>query len=126
MIRSQSIFEIAGAVRSGKVKAVDLAQAVVADIAARNSKYVCFTRILNDSAIADARAIDRKVESGIDPGPLAGVPFAVKDLYDIAGLPTTAGAKICTLTGNWMFQAAPWVHRTPSRDAPQAGTPGIR
>lgn len=94
MIRSQSIFEIAGAVRSGKVKAVDLAQAVVADIAARNSKYVCFTRILNDSAIADARAIDRKVESGIDPGPLAGVPFAVKDLYDIAGLPTTAGAKM--------------------------------
>lgn len=94
MIHSASIVDIALAVRSGTVKSVDLAHQTLEDIAKRNGDTHSFTRVLGDSAIAAALEIDRKVAKGIDPGPLAGVPFGAKDLYDIAGLPTTAGAKM--------------------------------
>ena len=94
MTPSASISEIASKVRSGQIKAVDLARNTLDDIARRNDTYCCFTRVLTDRALADAQAIDEKVQKGFDPGPLAGVPFAVKDLYDVAGLPTTAGAKM--------------------------------
>lgn len=94
MIHSASILDIANAVRSGTVKSVDLTNATLEDISARNSDTNSFTRVLAESAIEAALEVDRKVANGIDPGPLAGVPFAAKDLYDIAGLPTTAGAKM--------------------------------
>jgi len=94
VIHSASILDIANAVRSGTVKSVDLTNATLEDISARNSDTNSFTRVLAESAIEAALEVDRKVANGIDPGPLAGVPFAAKDLYDIAGLPTTAGAKM--------------------------------
>lgn len=94
MIHSASILDIANAVRSGTVKSVDLANAALEDISARNSATNSFTRVLTESAIEAAFEVDRKVANGIDPGPLAGVPFGAKDLYDIAGFPTTAGAKM--------------------------------
>lgn len=85
---------MAKSVRTGKVKSAELTKSVLDDIASRNSEYVCFTRVLAAQAMAAAQAVDNQVASGIDPGPLAGVPFAVKDLYDVAGLPTTAGAQM--------------------------------
>ncbi len=94
MIQSSSIYEIASAVRTGKIKSTDIAKAVIADIAKRNVDYNCFTRVLADESAAASLAVDQQVANGIDPGPLAGVPFAVKDLVDIAGLPTTAGARM--------------------------------
>jgi len=54
----------------------------------------CFTAVLREDALADADAIDARIAAGEDPGPLAGVPFAVKNLFDIAGLVTLAGSKI--------------------------------
>jgi aspartyl-tRNA(Asn)/glutamyl-tRNA(Gln) amidotransferase subunit A len=53
-----------------------------------------FTAVLADRALARAAAIDKAVASGQRPGPLAGVPFAVKNLIDVAGLATVAGSKI--------------------------------
>lgn len=50
------------------------------------------TVILEERALAQAARVDALVASGRDPGPLAGVPFGVKDLFDVAGLPTTVGA----------------------------------
>ncbi len=94
MIHLDSLIEIADGVRSGAMKAVDLTKAVIEDVSQRNRDYVCFTRVLADEAMAAARVVDQQVANGVDPGPLAGVPFAVKDLYDVAGLPTTAGAKM--------------------------------
>ena len=85
---------MAKSVRTGKIKSADLMKSVLDNIARRNSDYVCFTRVLAAQAMAAAQAVDNQVAAGIDPGPLAGVPFAVKDLYDVAGLPTTAGAKM--------------------------------
>ena len=94
MTLSDSIIDIAKSVRTGAIKSTAITKSVLDDIARRNSDYVCFTRVLAEQAMAAAAAIDQQVASGIDPGPLAGVPFAVKDLYDVAGLSTTAGAKM--------------------------------
>ncbi len=94
MISPVSLIELAKGVRCGALKAIDLAEGVIRDVAHRNRDYLCFTRVLVDEAVVAARAVDQQVANGIDPGPLAGVPFAVKDLYDVAGLPTTAGAKM--------------------------------
>ena len=55
---------------------------------------ICFTKVLKESALKAAVAIDAAIAAGEDPGLLAGVPFAVKDLFDVEGLPTTAGSTI--------------------------------
>jgi 1-carboxybiuret hydrolase len=74
------------------------AQKIVEDALARihklDRKLNCFTAVVADRARNQSRAIDRAQKEGIPPGPLAGVPFAVKNLFDIAGLPTLAGSKI--------------------------------
>jgi AtzE family amidohydrolase len=53
-----------------------------------------FTAVFAERALARAEAIDAAVASGTDPGPMAGVPFAVKNLFDVAGVVTRAGAKV--------------------------------
>ncbi|QDL11601.1 AtzE family amidohydrolase [Brasilonema octagenarum UFV-E1] len=85
---------IAAAVREGKVSAVEVTKAALQRIAARDNELNCFTTITADTASRDAERIDREIAQGKNPGCLAGVPFAVKNLFDIAGLTTLAGAKI--------------------------------
>ena len=85
---------IAGAVRSGAVSAVEVAEATLARIAARDPALNSFTATTRVRALADARAVDAALARGGDTGPLAGAPFAVKSLFDIAGLVTIAGSKI--------------------------------
>ena len=74
--------------RSGAVSAVEVAEAALARIAARDPALNSFTAVTADRALADARAIDAAIARGDDPGPLAGAPFAVKNLFDVAGLVT--------------------------------------
>ncbi|MBE9006191.1 AtzE family amidohydrolase [Fortiea sp. LEGE XX443] len=85
---------IATAVRRGKVSAVEVTQAVLAKIATRDHELNCFTTVTTETALADAARIDREIAQGNHPGLLAGVPFAVKNLFDIAGVTTLAGSKI--------------------------------
>ncbi|WP_414586343.1 AtzE family amidohydrolase [Scytonema sp. PCC 10023] len=85
---------IATAVREGKVSAVEVAKAALQRIAARDNEFNCFTTVTAETALADAERIDGEIAQGKNPGLLAGVPFAVKNLFDIAGLTTLAGAKI--------------------------------
>lgn len=87
-------FALATAVRSGEITAKTVCQKVLQDIEQRNSQLNCFTEVLAESAIATAEQIDAQIAQGNDPGPLAGVPFGVKNLFDIAGLTTLAGSKI--------------------------------
>ncbi|QJU56804.1 AtzE family amidohydrolase [Sphingomonas sp. AP4-R1] len=84
-----SIAAIAADVRAGKRKAVDIAREALDRL--RADPCVAVTRILSERALAEAEAVDATVAGGGDPGPLAGVPYGVKDLFDVAGLPTTAG-----------------------------------
>jgi AtzE family amidohydrolase len=82
---------LAAAVRAGQVRAVDIAQASIARIHARLD-LLAVTRCLAERALDEAAAVDAMVARGEDPGPLAGVPYGVKDLFDVAGLATTAGS----------------------------------
>ncbi|AFZ59724.1 Asp-tRNA(Asn)/Glu-tRNA(Gln) amidotransferase GatCAB subunit A [Anabaena cylindrica FACHB-243] len=85
---------IAENVLSGKVSAVEVTQAALARIAARNNQLNCFTTITATTALKDAENIDKNIAEGKNIGVLCGVPFAVKNLFDIAGLTTLAGSKI--------------------------------
>jgi AtzE family amidohydrolase len=89
-----SALAIAAAVRAGKVRARDVVADALARIARRDVALNAFTAVLSERARADADTIDRRLAQGDDPGPLAGVPFAVKNLFDIAGVSTLAGSKI--------------------------------
>lgn len=66
----------------------------IAALAALRADTGIVTRLLADRARAEAAAVDAAIAAGRDPGPLAGVPYGVKDLFDVAGLPTTAGAAL--------------------------------
>ena len=85
---------IAAVVRARGVSARDVTAAALDRIAQRDGALNCFTLVRRDAALAEADAIDTRIAAGDDPGPLAGVPFAVKNLFDVAGVTTLAGAKI--------------------------------
>lgn len=86
--------EIAGAVAARKMSALDAVEAALARITQHDGILNSFTDVTADRARAKARAIDADLAAGKEVGPLAGVPFAVKNLFDVAGLPTRAGSKI--------------------------------
>jgi aspartyl-tRNA(Asn)/glutamyl-tRNA(Gln) amidotransferase subunit A len=86
--------EIARAVAAGEASAVQTVELALARIAARDKAVNAFTAVTADRARQKARAVDAALAAGRPPGPLAGVPFAVKNLFDVAGLPTLAGSKI--------------------------------
>ncbi len=84
----------AAAIQRGNISAVEVVTAALKRIEARDRELNCFTAVTAQTALADAEKIDRDLAAGVDPGPLSGVPFAVKNLFDIAGLTTLAGSKI--------------------------------
>jgi AtzE family amidohydrolase len=86
--------EIAAAVGEGRASAAAVVGAALARIAQFNPALNAFTAVLEERARAKAQAIDQARAKGSPPGALAGVPFAVKNLFDIAGLRTRAGSKI--------------------------------
>ena len=86
------VVETSAAIRSGAVTAVDVARTALDRIKTADGELNCFTAVLADRALAEAAEIDRRISSGEDPGPLAGVPFAAKNLFDIRGIATLAGS----------------------------------
>ena len=86
--------ETARLVRDGALSARGATEDALQAIARFDPHLNCFTNVLAHEARAQADAIDALLAAGGDPGPLAGVPFAVKNLLDIAGVTTTAGSMI--------------------------------
>jgi 1-carboxybiuret hydrolase len=89
-----SALQIAQAVTGRKISALGVTEAALARIAKHDPVLNAFTDVTADRARAKARAVDAAVTAGRNPGPLAGVPYAVKNLFDVQGLPTRAGSKI--------------------------------
>jgi AtzE family amidohydrolase len=89
-----SALDIARAVAAGEVSATAVTEAALARIARLNPLLNAFTDVTAIRARAQAEALDARRAAGETLGPLAGVPFAAKNMFDVAGLPTRAGSKI--------------------------------
>ena len=89
-----SAVEIADAVAGGGISASDVVEMTLARIAQRDPALNAFSAVADERARARARAVDDERTAGRPLGPLAGVPFAVKNLFDLIGMPTLAGSKI--------------------------------
>jgi len=85
---------IAAAVRARQLRARDVVESALQRIATVDPVVNSFTDVLGERARAEAERVDAAVAAGRNPGPLAGVPFAVKNLFDVAGIRTLAGSKI--------------------------------
>jgi aspartyl-tRNA(Asn)/glutamyl-tRNA(Gln) amidotransferase subunit A len=85
---------IAAAVRAGETSARAVIEATLARIAERNPRLGAFTDVTAERALLRADALDAARARGEALGPLAGAPFSVKNLFDLAGLATRAGSKI--------------------------------
>jgi AtzE family amidohydrolase len=85
---------IAAAIAAGEASAMAVAEATLARIDALNGRYNCYTAVTRERALHEAAAMDALRARGDPLPPLAGVPYAVKNLFDIAGMTTLAGAKI--------------------------------
>ncbi len=86
--------QISDAVRMREVSAAEIVEAHITRIGEHDTKLNCFTDTTFLRARREAADVDRKIAAGEAAGLLAGVPIAVKNLFDIAGLPTRAGSKI--------------------------------
>lgn len=91
---SNTATDIAAAVASKQTTARAVVEAALVRVDAVDPTVNAFTDVTRERALSRAAEIDRRIAAGESVGPLAGVPFAVKNLFDIAGLPTRAGSKI--------------------------------
>ena len=104
-----TITELGTRIRAGALSPVQLAEACLARIAALDKRLHAFIAMTADRALAEARAAETVLRGGHDLGPLHGIPYAVKDLYDVRGLATTAGTRL--LGGNLAAQDSTAVRR---------------
>jgi aspartyl-tRNA(Asn)/glutamyl-tRNA(Gln) amidotransferase subunit A len=86
--------EIAAAVRKGDISALEVTRAALDRIAEKDGVIGAFTDVTAERALAEAEAVDKRRRDGEPLGALAGVPYGVKNLFDIKGISTLAGSKI--------------------------------
>ena len=91
-LHRQSARAIAEAVRRKEIRAVEVCESALAHMERVGFPNSGFTGNLRDRALLRARAVDNIVDAGLDPGPLAGVPFGVSDNFGVSLQPTTAGS----------------------------------
>jgi len=89
-----SAIELAASVRAGDRSAVDVLEEHLARISARDEEIHAFNLVTTEAARAQAESVDAAVAAGDDPGPLAGVPLALKDNMCTRGIPTTCSSRI--------------------------------
>jgi aspartyl-tRNA(Asn)/glutamyl-tRNA(Gln) amidotransferase subunit A len=89
-----SAVSLAAEVRAGQRSAREVVDEAIAAVAAGDGELNSFLHVLGDEARAEADAVDAAVAAGRDPGPLAGVPVALKDNLCTRGTPTTCGSRI--------------------------------
>jgi len=90
--REVTVVGLAEQVRAGTVSAREVVEHALDQISQHNADINAFVAVDASRARAAADVVDRKVADGVDPGPLAGIPLAVKDLEDAAGYVTTHGS----------------------------------
>jgi aspartyl-tRNA(Asn)/glutamyl-tRNA(Gln) amidotransferase subunit A len=86
--------EIREAIVRKQQSAVEVTQAALARAQAAEPRLSAYVRLLPERAMAHAKEIDAKIRLGLDAGPLAGIPIALKDIFCLEGEIATAGSKI--------------------------------
>ena len=89
-----SLADIAADLRSGTTSSVDLTRECLQRITRFDPQFTAFIAVYADEALAAAQQADADLASGVDKGPLHGIPVALKDLFDMHGKPTTAGSPL--------------------------------
>ncbi|MDB5842413.1 MAG: AtzE family amidohydrolase [Herminiimonas sp.] len=92
-IAHMSAAALAQAIRERSITATETVRAVLERISSLDRQINAFTHVTEAAALAQAAAIDAQVRQGAILPPLAGVPFAVKNLFDLKGVTTLAGSK---------------------------------
>jgi aspartyl-tRNA(Asn)/glutamyl-tRNA(Gln) amidotransferase subunit A len=108
---ADSAIAIAADVRSGRRSARDVLEQHLAQIDARESDVHAFNLVTADAARARADEIDAAVARGENPGPLAGVPIALKDNLCTRGVPTTCSSRIPRLAAALRRHGRRWLRR---------------
>ncbi len=108
-IEFATISELGARIRTGGLSPVKLAETYLDRIAALDKRLHAFIALMRDRALAEARAAEMQLRAGCDLGPLHGIPYAVKDLYDVKGAATTGGTRL--LQGNVAAQDCTAVRR---------------
>jgi len=98
------VTELAPLIRSRAVSSTDLTKMYLARMKKYSPKLLCLVTLTEDLALAQAAAADQEIKAGRYRGPLHGIPFGVKDLFDTKDIPTTWGAE-------------PFMKRVPPYDA---------
>jgi aspartyl-tRNA(Asn)/glutamyl-tRNA(Gln) amidotransferase subunit A len=91
---SLTIAELAPRIAAREVSCLEAAEACLARIADGNGRLNAFITIMAEQARTDARRADAEIARGGYRGPLHGIPVSVKDLIDVAGVPTTAASRL--------------------------------
>ncbi|MFN8498382.1 MAG: amidase [Anaerolineae bacterium] len=104
-----TIEHLAPRLATGEVSPIEVTQAYLDRIAAHEPTLNAYIRVTPESALAEAQAADNDIRRGAYRGPLHGIPIALKDLFDVAGVPTTAGSAF--FLDNVPTQDAPSVAR---------------
>ena len=89
-----SVSQLGQGLRRGAFSAEEVTRAALGRIAALDGTLHAFVRVEEDAALAAARAADAELRGGHDRGPLHGIPYATKDIFDVAGLPTTCQSRL--------------------------------
>ena len=89
-----SLADASARIRAGRVSSVQLTEACLARIGTYNPKLNCFITVMREQALAQARALDAEQRGGKLRGPLHGIPIALKDNIDTAGVRTTAASAV--------------------------------
>jgi aspartyl-tRNA(Asn)/glutamyl-tRNA(Gln) amidotransferase subunit A len=92
--RDLSVAAMGAALRAGTVTSEALTSDALATIDTRDGTLHAFVLQTRDRALADARRADAELRAGVDRGPFHGIPHALKDIYDTAGIRTTCHSKL--------------------------------
>ncbi|MCA3278627.1 MAG: amidase [Roseomonas sp.] len=89
-----SLAEASAGIAAGTLSPIALTEAALARIAALDPKLNAFITITADRALRAATVAEAEIKAGKRRGPLHGIPYALKDIYDVAGVRTTAHSKL--------------------------------
>ena len=94
-----SLREVAAKIRSREVSPVEVTQACLDRAAATDDRLNAFSSVMSDSALSEAKAAEAEIAAANWKGELHGIPVGIKELYDVAGVPTTSSSDV---RANWM------------------------